>query len=85
MIFPVNVHLHDHEDIFQNEFTEIGEVMPFPVFNTSLEVCYCLCVFGSSLRLVDLISDALRSSDAGLEFLDVRVVGITDRLKERLS
>lgn len=74
MIFPVNVHLHDHEDVFQNEFTEVGEVMPFPVFYTSLEICYCLCIFGSSLCLVDPSGDPLDNFDTFLELIIIRIV-----------
>ena len=74
MIFPVNVHLHDHEDILQDKFAEIRQVMAFPVLNTGLEVCYRLCIFGSSLRLVDPSGDPLDNFDTFFELVIIRIV-----------
>ena len=85
MVLPVDLGFGDTEDIIEEECTKVGYVVALPVLDASFQVLDGRVVLRPSLRLVDLISDALRSSDAGLEFLDVRVVGITDRLQERLS
>ena len=85
MVLAVDLGLGDTENVIKEESAEVGDMVALPVLDAALEVLDSRVVLRPSLCLVDLISDALRSSDAGLEFLDVRVVGISDRLQERLS
>lgn len=75
VILAVDVHLHDHEDVVEDELAEIGQMMAFPVFDARLETRYRLLVLRSSLRLVDAICDALRSFETLLEFVIEWVIG----------
>ena len=74
MIFAVYLGFGDAEDVVQEEGTEVGDVMPLPVLDATLEVLHCRVILGASLGLVDLISDALCSSDTSLELLRVRII-----------
>ena len=59
--------------------------MTLPVLDTAFEILDRRVVLRPSLRLVDLISDALGRLDASFELVDVRIVGVADGLDKRLS
>ena len=56
--------------------------MTLPVLDTAFEILDRRVVLRPSLRLVDLISDALCGGDASLELFDVRVICLADRLEK---
>ena len=85
MILAVDLGFRDAEDVVQQEGTEVRNVVAFPVFNAALEILDSRVVLRPSLRLVDLISDALCGGDASLELVRVRVIRVSDGLEKRLS
>ena len=85
MVLAVHFGLRDTEDVVQQQGAEVRDVVPFPVLNTTLQVLDGRIVLSPSLRLVDLIGDALGRGDTGGELVDIRVVCLADSLQERLS
>lgn len=59
MILPVDVRLCDGKNVIKEQFTEILEMMTFPVVNASRQAFDSLFVLGAALRFVDLVSDSL--------------------------
>ena len=85
MILAVDLGLRDAEDVVQQEGTEVRNVVAFPVFNAALEILDSRVVLRPSLRLVDLISDALCGGDPGLQLVGIRIIGVVDGFEKRLS
>jgi len=56
MIFTVNLRLGDDKDIFQEKFTELGDMVAFPVIDTRGKVLHRLEVLRATLSLIDLVS-----------------------------
>ena len=85
VILPVDLGFGDTEDVVEQECAEVGDMVALPVLDTALEVLDRRVVLRPSLRLVDLISDALCGGDASLELVRVRVIRVSDGLEKRLS
>ena len=75
MIFAVDVGLGHDENVFKQEFTEVGDMMSFPVLDPAFEVSDGLCVFSSALSFVNLICDTFGGCASFFEFVVVRIVG----------
>lgn len=84
VVFPVDVHLHDHEDVLEDEFSKVDQMMPFPVFNTLLEASHGLCILGSPLSFVDLVGYPFGRFQSLLQFVNVRVIRVRYRLEQGL-
>ena len=74
MVLAVDLGLGDTENVIQEKSAEVGDMVALPVFDATFEVLDSRVVLRPSLCLVDLISDALCSSDTSLEFLRVRII-----------
>ena len=74
MIFAVDLGFGDAEDVVEQERTKVGDMVALPVLDASLKVLDGRVVLCPSLRLVDLIGDALCGVDASPELVDIRVV-----------
>ena len=74
MIFAVNVGLGHDENVFEQEFAEIGDVMTFPVFNSAFEISDGLHILSSALSLVDLVRDTFGGRAPFFELIIIRVV-----------
>ena len=85
MIFAVDLGLGDAEDVVEQERTKVGDMVALPVLDASLKVLAGRVVLCPSLRLVDLIGDALCGIDTSPELVDIRVVRAGDGLEKRLS
>ena len=75
VIFAVDVGLGHDENVFKQEFTEVGDVMTFPVLNSAFEVSDGLHILSSALSFVDLVRDTFGGCTSFLEFVIVWVVG----------
>ena len=58
VIFAVDVGLGYDENVFEQEFAEIGDVVTLPVLDSTFEISDGLHIFSSALSLVDLVCDA---------------------------
>ena len=74
VIFAVDVGLGHDENVFQQEFTEVGDVMTLPVLDPAFEVPDGLHILGSALSFVDLVRDTLGRCTSLPEFVVVWVV-----------
>lgn len=55
MIFAVDVGLGHDENVFEQEFAEIGDVVTFPILDSTFEISDGLHILSSALSLVDLV------------------------------
>ena len=67
VVFPVHVGLGDGENVIKQECPKIGDVMSLPIFDAAFQILHGREVFRPALRLVDLIGDPFRGSNAVLE------------------
>ena len=75
VIFAVDIGLGHDENVFEQEFTEVGDMVTFPVLNPAFEVSDGLHIFSSALSFVDLIRDTFGGCTSFLEFVVVWIVG----------
>ena len=75
VIFAVDVRLGHDENIFEQKFTEVGDMVTLPVLDPTFEVSDSLHVLGSTLSFVDLVRDTLGGCTSFPEFVVVWIVG----------
>ena len=75
VIFTVDVGLGHDENVFEQEFTEVGDMMTLPVLDPALEVSHGLHILSSALSFVDLVRDAFSGRTSLLEFVVIWIVG----------
>ena len=75
VIFTVDVGLGHDENVFEQEFTKIGDMMSLPVLDPALEVSDGLHIFSSALSFIDLIRDTFGGRASFLELVVVWIVG----------
>lgn len=81
MIFSVDVHFHDHEDILENEVAEIGQMMAFPIFDACLEAGDCKGIFGLTLRFINSVGDSFCILQTSLKLVVIGIVGVGRRFQ----
>ena len=74
MVLPVDVGLGHDENVLEQEFTEVGDMMALPVLDPAFEISDGLHILSSALGFVDLIRDTFRGRTSFLEFIVVWIV-----------
>ena len=85
VVFSVNIHFHDHENILKDEFAKVGQMMAFPVFDTCLEACDCECIFGLALSFVDSVGDCFGVFQTSLQLFVMGIVGVCGSFEQGLE
>ena len=67
VVFPIHVRLGNHEDVVEQESAKVGDMVTLPIFDAAFQILHGREVFRPALRLVDLIGDPFRGSNAVLE------------------
>lgn len=76
VIFSVDFHLHDHENVVQDKFAEIRQMVALPILHSLFKARNCLQVLRSPLRFIDPICYTLGSFKSQLQLAVIRIVGL---------
>lgn len=85
VVFAVDVGFCHNENIFEQKFTEVGDVMSLPVLDSDLEIPNGLHILSPSLSLVNLVCDTFCGRTSPLEFIIVRIVDRRGDFQQRLA
>ena len=67
VVFPVHLRFRDGENVVEKKRAKVGDMVTLPIFDAAFQILHGREVFRPALRLVDLIGDPFRGSNAVLE------------------
>lgn len=85
VVFAIDLRLGHNENIFEQEFTKVRDMVALPVLDPAFEVSDGLHILSSSLSFVDLVCDALSGCAPLLEFVVIWIVGGRCSFQKRLT
>ena len=85
VVFTVDVGFCHDKNVFEQKFTEVGNMMTLPVLDSAFEISDRLHILSSSLSFVDLVRDTLGGCASCLEFVMVWIVDRRCNFQKRLT
>lgn len=85
VIFAVDVGLGHNENIFEQKFTKVGDMVTFPILDSAFEVSDCLHILSSSLSFVNLVGNTFGGCGSSLKFVMVWIDGGRCNFQKRLA